>query len=89
MADLTSRIAKCGIDEPSQLDVEARVAARSSEGVIGMALLAVCEVGLGCLAVVVRISPSGRVSHLAVTEGAVEAARLASVVRRDDRGSQV
>jgi hypothetical protein len=54
-----------------------------------MALLAVRQIGLGSLAVVRRLRPARRMSHLAVAKGAVEAAGSTRVVCSDDRGSQV
>jgi hypothetical protein len=44
MADFTTRIAATGIDEPAELDIEARIAPRSSGGVVRMALLAIRQV---------------------------------------------
>jgi len=89
MTDFTTRIAEAGINEPAELDIEARVAARSSGGIVRMTLLAIRKVGHGCLAVVVRVRPAGRVSHLTMAERAVETTRYARIVCGDDRGPQM
>ena len=89
MAYFTPRVAEGCINEISELDIEARVASRSSEAVIGMALLAIRQIGLCCRAVVARLRPTGRVSQRSMTEGAVETARVTRSICGDDRSSQV
>jgi hypothetical protein len=44
MADFTARIAAAGVNEPAELDIEARLAPRPSRGVVRMALLAIRQV---------------------------------------------
>ena len=89
MTNFASRIAKGGIGKPAELDIEARFTPRPSEGIVRMALLTVREIGLGRLAVVVRIRPACRVPHLTMAEGAVEAAGFPRIVGGDDRDPQV
>jgi hypothetical protein len=89
MTDLASGIPEGGINKPAELNIETRIAPRPSEGIIRMALLAVRQVSLGCLAVVVRVCPAGWMAHLSMAKSAVEAARFAGVVGGDDRSPQI
>lgn len=89
MADFAPCIAERGIGQPAELNIEARVAPRPSEGVVRMALLAIRQVGLGYRTVDDRLRPAKRVSHLAMAEGAVEAAGFIRGVYGDDRVPQV
>jgi hypothetical protein len=87
VADFTSGIGT--VDEPAQLHIKARIAARSAEGVVGVALLAENQVGLGRRAVIVRIRPAEGVAGDAVTQRAVETARRAGGKCGYDLGAQV
>ena len=89
VADFTACVTKGGINKSAQLDVEAGIASRSSQGDIRVALLAKCQVGLGSRAVVAWLRPVGWMSHLAVAEGAVETAGLTGSEGGDDLGPQV
>jgi len=89
MADFTARVATGGVDKPPQLYIEARVASRSSERIVRMALLARGQVGLGCRTVVDRFSPAEWVPHLPMAESAVHAARFARGEGGDNRCPQV
>lgn len=87
VADLASRIG--AVNEPSELDIKARFAARPARGVVRMALLAKSQVGLGCRAVVDRLRPAGGMSHYAVAKRAVKAGGLPRGVGGDDRGPKI
>src|SRR5512143_286640 len=89
MTNFASRIAKGGVDEPAERDIEARIAPRPSEGIVRMTLLAVCQVGHRSLAVVVGVRPARRVPLLTVAERAVEATGFARIVGGEDRGPKM